>query len=424
MRHVLSLVLCIATLSAFVACGGGDDSSTTGAEAEGDRAEPVAAVEYKSDFGVDLENKVLKIGTLNDESGPAAAIGKPYALGKRVLAAQVNAGGSGILPDGWTVELIEKDHGYNPQASVQAFKELKGDVLFVGTSFGTPNTLPLVPMLEEEGMVAFPASLSSQMAADKHTPPAAASYVLEARRAMDWVVEQAGDVASIKAGIVYQQDDYGKDGIDGWRAAAEAHGVTIVSEQTIAPGQKDFTAVVSALKDAGATHVLLTTLPSATGPILGTAAQLKYMPVWVGNTPTWVDKFFEPTVIPSVVFTNFYWSTSLPIWGDEGGEMELFIAGWEAHAGDERYPDFYTMMSWVQGRIALQAFTDALETGDVTRAGYLTALQKIDGYTAGGMIQPINYTAVPYVAGTQVRILKPDFQGFTWTEVAPYAEPK
>jgi len=367
---------------------------------------------------------VLKIGTLNDESGPAAAIGKPYALGKRVLAAQVNAGGSGILPDGWTVELIEKDHGYNPQASVQAFKELKGDVLFVGTSFGTPNTLPLVPMLEEEGMVAFPASLSSQMAADKHTPPAAASYVLEARRAMDWVVEQAGDVASIKAGIVYQQDDYGKDGIDGWRAAAEAHGVTIVSEQTIAPGQKDFTAVVSALKDAGATHVLLTTLPSATGPILGTAAQLKYMPVWVGNTPTWVDKFFEPTVIPSVVFTNFYWSTSLPIWGDEGGEMELFIAGWEAHAGDERYPDFYTMMSWVQGRIALQAFTDALETGDVTRAGYLTALQKIDGYTAGGMIQPINYTAVPYVAGTQVRILKPDFQGFTWTEVAPYAEPK
>jgi len=104
--------------------------------------------------------------------------------------------------------------------------------------------------------------------------------------------------------------------------------------------------------------------------------------------------------------------------------MELFIAGWEAHAGDERYPDFYTMMSWVQGRIALQAFTDALETGDVTRAGYLTALQKIDGYTAGGMIQPINYTAVPYVAGTQVRILKPDFQGFTWTEVAPYAEPK
>ena len=424
MKNVFSLVLCIASLSVVVACGGGETTTTEPATPDATDVPDQPAVDPKVDFGVDLENKVLRIGTLNDESGPAAAIGKPYALGKRVLVAQVNAGGSGLLPDGWTIELIEKDHGYNPQASVQAFKEIKGDVLFIGTSFGTPNTLPLVPMLEEEGgMVAFPASLSSQMAADPHTPPAAASYVIEARRAMDWVVELAGEVDTAKAGIIYQQDDYGQDGITGWKAAAELHGVTIVSEQTIAPGQKDFTAVVSALKEAGATHVLLTTLPSATGPILGTAAQLKYMPVWVGNTPAWVDKFFEPTVIPSVVFTNFYWATSLPIWGDEGDGMATFIAGWEAHAGDARYPDFYTMVSWIQGRVALQAFSDALAEGDVTRAGFLTALQGIDGYDLGGMMQPVSYTSSPYVVGTKVRVLKPDFEGFTWTEEAPFAEP-
>ncbi|MDP6931455.1 MAG: ABC transporter substrate-binding protein, partial [Myxococcota bacterium] len=101
-----------------------------------------AAPQLQTDKGVDLDSKTIRIATLNDESGPAAAIGKPYAAGKRILAASINAGGSGLLPDGWKVELVERDHGYNPQNSVQAYNEIQDQVLFVSTSFGTPTTLP------------------------------------------------------------------------------------------------------------------------------------------------------------------------------------------------------------------------------------------------------------------------------------------
>ena len=190
---------------ALIACGG--DAPTSSAPG----AHPAAPTGIKADKGVDVATKLINIGALNDESGPAAVIGKPYAAGKRLLAAQINAGGSGLLPDGWTVNLIERDHGYNPQKSTQAFKEIADEVLFIGTSFGTPNTLPLRPMLEAANVVAFPASLSSEMAKNKHTPPIGPSYILEAKRAMDWVVEGAADKGAIKAGIVYQQDDYGKD---------------------------------------------------------------------------------------------------------------------------------------------------------------------------------------------------------------------
>ena len=119
--------------------------------------------------GVDTEKKILRIGTLNDESGPGAGIGKPYANGKRLLAKAIAAGDVKLLPEGWKLELIEKDHAYNPQQAVQHYNAMKDDVLFIATSFGTPNTLPLRPMLQRDGLVAFPASNSSEMGKNAYT---------------------------------------------------------------------------------------------------------------------------------------------------------------------------------------------------------------------------------------------------------------
>jgi hypothetical protein len=60
----------------------------------------------------------------------------------------------------------------------------------------------------------------------------------------------------------------------------------------------------------------------------------------------------------------------------------------------------------------------------VTRAGYQKALRSIEKFTAGGLAQPINLTTFPYVTSAQTRVLKADFDKKTWTEVAPYAEPR
>lgn len=409
MRHL------ILAAALALACTGGSTEPTTQA--------PPPGPTLKHDKGVDPATKTVRIGTLNDESGPGAAIGKPYAVGKRVLAAAVNAGEIAALPPGWKVELVERDHGYNPQASVQAFREVEPDVLLIGTSFGTPNTMPLRPQLEATGTVAFPASLSSEMANHKHTPPLGPSYQLEARRAVDWVLTTTPDATTLKLGIVYQQDDYGKDGLAGWKMAAESKGLALVSEQSVAPGQKDMAAVITSLKDAGATHVLLSVLPSATGPIVGTAAQLGYAPTWIGNTPAWIDRFFDPEVIPSAVFGNYVQINGLPFWGEPVPGMDSFLAAYEKHGKELANPDFYILVSYLQGLAQLEAAKRAIEGGDITRAGYLQALTSIDGWNAGGMMQPVSFTTFPYVTGTRTRVLRPDFEKRTWTVVADYADP-
>ena len=416
-----------------MACSGGKPAPSTEPAkepAQGPQepatAEPAEAA-LKVGKGIDLATKTVRIGALNDESGPAAAIGKPYTAAKRLLAAQINAGGSGLLPEGWKVELVEKDHGYNPQKSVQAYNQIKDDVLFIITSFGTPNTLPLRPMLERDGMIALPASLSSQMAAHKHTIPIGPSYEFEAMRAMDFIVaetEKAGKKKEdIKAAIVFQQDDYGKDGETGWKAAAKHHGVAVVSEQTVTPGQRDFTAIVSGLKEAGATHVLLTVLPSASGPLLGTAAQLQYMPTWIGQTPSWIDNFFDPEVIPPAVFTNFYWAMGNTFWGEDVPGMKGFLETYEKHGKELHKPDFFFLLSYAQGLYGIEVLKRAIEAGDATRAGMLAIVPQIDKFTANELLQPLNTTSLPYVPSKVTRLLKPDFENKSWTVAAPYAEP-
>ena len=303
--------------------------------------------------------------------------------------------------------------------------EIRDQALFIGTSFGTPNTLPLRPLLARHDIVAFPASLSSKMAEFEHTPPIGPSYKIEVMRALDWIAAQAGGAGQVKLGIVYQQDDYGADGRDAVAEAAPKLGLKVVSEQTYAPGQPDYTAVVAALKDSGATHVMLTTLPSATAPILGVAAQLDYRPVWVGNSPSWIDRYFDAKVVPPAIFQNYHWVSSFTFWGEDVPLMKPFIAAYEKFGRELGPPDYYILASYAVGLVEMQALSRCIASGEITRDGFLKALRALKDYdTYGATPQPLDFTRFPYVPGIQTRILKPDLEKKTWTSVAGWAEPK
>lgn len=419
--HVL-LTLALSVSLVAVGCEKKDDADTEeNAQAEGEAEQEAPAI--KTDKGVDLDSQTIHVGALNDTSGPAVAIGKPFMVGKELVTERVNAGE--VLPEGWQIEMHNKDHGYNPQKALQAYKEMSDDILYVATSFGTPPTLQVRPMLERDKVTAFPASLSEQLAQNEFTPPIGPTYKMEAMRSFDWAAEHAKEAGEdFKPGIIYQADDYGKDGIEGFKESAEAHGVEIVAEASLKPGESEVTAAVKKLKDAGANYVMLTLLPSSAGPVLGTAAQLKYQPVFIGNTASWVDAFFaEEGPVPHEVFANFYWSTGFPYWGEDVPGMDEFLAAHEKYAKDQPR-DFYVLVSYIQGLAQAEILKRAIENEDLTRAGFVTAMHSITDWDAGGLIQPINLEKVPYVTGTKTRVLKPNFEEKSWEVAGDYKTPK
>jgi ABC-type branched-subunit amino acid transport system substrate-binding protein len=419
--HVL-LTLALSVSLVAVGCDKKEDAPTD-ENAQAEEAAADAAPEIKVDKGVDLETKTIHVGALNDTSGPAVAIGKPFMVGKKLVSERANAGE--LLPEGWKIEMHNKDHGYNPQKALQAFKEISDDILYVATSFGTPPTLQVRPMLERDEVVAFPASLSTQLAENEFTPPIGPTYKIEAMRAFDWAIEHAKkEGTEFKPGIIYQGDDYGKDGIEGFKQSAEAHGVEIVAETSLKPGEKEVTAAVKKLQDAGANYVMLTLLPSSAAPVLGTAAQLKYQPVFVGNTPAWVDAFFaEDSPAPKQIFANFYWATGFPYWGEDVPGMEEFEATHAKYAKDQPR-DFYVLVSYIQGLAQAEILKRAIENKDLTREGFRTAMHSIEDWDAGGLIQPVSLAKVPYVTGTKTRVLKPNFEEKSWDVAGDYKTPK
>lgn len=391
----------------------------------GDAADGTDATDLQADFGVDVENRVLRVGALNDESGPVAQIGRPYAVGKRVLAEQINAGGSGLLPDGWTLELVEGDHGYNPQVALQEFEEIKDDVLFFIASFGAPNTLPLIPAAEEDNLVVFPGSFASVFAQYELTPAIGSTYTAEAHQQVEFAIEDGGGVDGVRFAIVHLDDEVGEEVRAGIHEAAAFHGLDIVSEHTVGATETDFTAIITALQNDEVNYVALATTPGGTAAILGTALQLSYQPSWLGNSITWIDGFFDTETVPPQIFEPYHWVTGMTIWGEDVEGMQDFVDAFEAYAGDAQGPDYYALQGYMQGLVAIEAFNRALEDGDVTRDGYLRALRSIDDYDARGLLpQPADLTKLPYEVTTDTRILDPRTDPTDWEIVRPFSTPE
>ena len=378
-----------------------------------------------TDFGVDADEQVLRIGALNDESGPSGDIGVPFAVGKRILVEQINAGEIDILPEGWTVELVERDHSYDPANAQQAYTEIADDVLFIATSFGTPPTLPLIEDAQMDQMVLYPASLSSELAVNEVTPPVGAPYRVEAHQAVEYILDEHGEDAQI--GVVWAADDYGQDGIEGAQEAAEHYGIELAADIEVPTGDTEMGGTVSELQGAGVEHVITPLLPPQQASLIGTAAAAGYdVEGFYGLTASWVDLFFGEEDLMTVAELDFHWVTGLYSWGEaEEPGQSLFFDGYEQYAADDHDPDFYIQTSYAQGVVALEVFARALENGDVTREGYLETLQATDDVDAFGLLpEPADFTTFPYEVTTDTRVLRPGSTNEDWWVLRDWSVPE
>jgi ABC-type branched-subunit amino acid transport system substrate-binding protein len=384
MRRSILAVAAVAAGLTVGACGTGDAGETSGAAAQGGT---------KTGPGVDAATKTIRVGDLGALSGPAAALGKPVAAGHKAYFDALNARG-GI--DGWKVELATEDTGYQPQQHVQAYNALKSDIAILA-SFGSPTTKAIQPQFQREKLVTVPASFDSIWGTDPTVAPVGTPYSIDVANALDYVTR--GGTKKLRVGIIYQNDEYGADGLRGFEAAKEALGFEDAGRQSYKAGDTDFTAQVQKLKAAGAEAVVVTALPSATGPIVGTAATLGFAPQWILQGPSYVEQLItedgtldaKPTPVAAALAGAIVTSFSAP-WGAESAAgMKQLVADQKQHAPGQP-PSIYFALAYAQGKVVEEILRKAIGSGDLTREGILAAKENLGRVDLGGISPAVTYT--------------------------------
>ncbi|HLZ81290.1 MAG TPA: ABC transporter substrate-binding protein, partial [Ktedonobacteraceae bacterium] len=242
-------------------------------------------------------------------------------------------------------------------------------------------------------MLVSAATLSSALAREKYLIMVGTPYRLQVENAFDYIVNKLG-IKSPATGIIYQNDEYGQDGLTGYKEAVSAYSLHDVGQASYAPTDKDFTAQVSQMKAAGAKYVFLTTLPLVTATIVGTAAKLGYFPQFILQSPAWANGLLAvPSLRP--LLTRLWVMSQGATWGDTSVPgMAQLLQDVAKYAPDQK-PDGYFEFGYAESEITYAILKKAMANNDITRDGLFAAFNSLSSVSLGGLLPPVTYGTSP-----------------------------
>ena len=246
---------------------------------------------------------MMALGAISPTTGPAAVIVTPPTRGHEVYFQYVNEvlGGVGQkLPkeERYKITLHTHAAGARREGGGAADHGIEGKVLWIGREPGKADTNAMRPQMNEDKSLTAAGSLSSDWPKEKYLVATGAPYPAQFINAAQYLKDKG---VSPKVGIIYQDDDYGLDGVKGLEFAAKEFGFQILARATYKTTDTAYAAPVTAMRAAGVDHVFLASTPSATGPIIGTAATLQYAPQWIRLSPAWVGALAGTADKPSPI---------------------------------------------------------------------------------------------------------------------------
>lgn len=228
-----------------------------------------------------FDDKEIRIGQWGPQTGPAAPWGS-VARGSGLLFQVVNEEG-GIA--GRKIKYFLRDDMYNPAQTKTVVKELveKNGLFAVVGGVGAAPGLAVRDYLKENKIIWVGPATGIKEYVEPNNPYLFALYPLyddEASILTKYIVEK---MKAKKIGFLYQNDTYGKNGLDGCKRRLAKYKMDLVVEIPVEPGEKDLSSQVLKLKNAGAEVVMMYVNPTIAVITLKTAASVGFKPQWVSS---------------------------------------------------------------------------------------------------------------------------------------------
>jgi len=229
-----------------------------------------------------VTDTTIRIGQWGPQTGPAAPWGA-VARGTGVLFQMINDEG-GI--HGRKIEYSMFDDGYNPAKTKAGVKELQEGKGMFGWASGVGTACGLAVkdyLMERKIPWVGPAagSLNWISPPQKYLFAVYPLYYTEAQILTRYAVK---DLGKKKIAIAYQNDDYGKNGVQGAEKELSKHGMKLVAQVPVEQADTDMKPLVMEFKKVDADVVLLWVTPTHAVRIVGTAAAMQFKPQWMSTS--------------------------------------------------------------------------------------------------------------------------------------------
>jgi branched-chain amino acid transport system substrate-binding protein len=356
----------------------------------------------------------IRIGNIMPYSGPASAYG---VIGKTQEAYfnKINAEG-GI--NGRKIKFISYDDGYSPPKTVEQARKLveSDEVLLIFGSLGTSTNGAIRKYMNDKKVPQlFVASGASKWNDPKQYPWTMGwqpSYVSEARIYAKYLLKEKPDA---RIGVLYQNDDFGKDYLKGLKEGLGAKASMIVAEESYETSEPTIDEHVVKLKTAGADVLISITTPKFAAQAIKKTAEINWHPMQiVSNVSASVGGVMEPTgfeITQGILSATYVKDGSDPQWDSDPG-MKNFYAFL-----DQYYPKANKRDAAVAfGYGAAQTLAKVLQMcgDDLTRANVMKQAVSLRSVELDTLLPGITINTSPenFAPIEQLRMMR--FKGKTW----------
>ncbi|MEV0028420.1 ABC transporter substrate-binding protein [Nocardia sp. NPDC050793] len=377
---------------------------------------------------VDKSKGCIYLGVLSDlEGGPFAALGRALNDGQLAFWREVNKAG-GIGNYEVDITTYARDTAYDPHRHREQFRQIEPHVLALAMSFGTAQTLSVLPEMDAVDLLTGAGTLWSGWQyrdTDRNLVlDTGYSYCTEAIMGLDWFAQFQSRPRTLA--VVAFRGNYGGDYASGALRWASENNAIVTARVDTGPnaevGNQD--GPVAEILANPPDVVLLATGPGETAEIIGKLVAGGYDGRFLGSTPTWNGALLKTPAAAAI--TSLYNYTS-PYDGWDGRS----VGAQHARAAALQPPTNWGYnLGWAISYPMKAVLTRAEAEGHLTRAGVRGALNGLS-VDSEGMAAVHNYGAGEPDLTTQravigvpdanapmgSRTLLPDFRGPTLQRV-------
>jgi len=357
----------------------------------------------------------IKIGNIMPYSGPASAYG---VIGKTEAAyfRKINAEG-GI--NGRKVTFISYDDAYSPPKTVEQARKLveSDEVLLIFAPLGTaPNSAIQKYMNDKKVPQLFVQTGAAKWNDPKQFPWTMAwvpNYQSEGHIYAKYILKER---PTGKIGILYQNDDYGKDFVKGIRDGLGAKAASmIVGERSYETTTPTIDSYVVELKSGGADIFISITTPKFAAQSIKKVAELGWKPLFILNSVgTSTGTVMRPAGFENgqdIISAAYQKDPTDPQWKDDPG-LKNFDAFLTKYYPEGNREDLSLMTGYNVAQTLVHVLKDCGD--DLTRANIMKQAASIRGLQLEGLLPGVtlNTSATDFAPIKQFQLRK--FKGERW----------